>query len=87
MAVDTGIVVSVTVQKGREVCGGLREVFDVEGDVLNKTGGSFFPEAAHRGKNTGADGPILCHLLGVCREADFYAERLECFGDSIYLFL
>ena len=87
MAIDAGVVIPVPVQQGRQVCGSSRKILDMEGHVLNEAGGSLLSKAAHRRENAGADGPVLSHFLGVRREADFYIERLEGIGNSLYLLL
>ena len=87
MAVNAGIVISMAVQQGRQVRRGSRKVLNMEGDVFNQAGSSFFAEAAHRGEDARADGPVLRHLLGIRGEAYFHAERFQRGRNGLYLLL
>ena len=77
----------MAVQKGRKVCRSGREVLDMESNVFDEAGGPFLSKAAYRREDAGADGPVLCHLLGVCREAYLYAEGLQRGGNGLNLLL
>ena len=74
VAVDARVVVAVVDEHLREVFGGLWQVVDVEGDILDDDGGSQGSRAAHLREDAAAYGPIFAVLLRVAREACRHGE-------------
>ena len=87
MPVNAGIRIAVLVQQSRQIRRGGRKVFDMEGHVFNQAGGPLFPHAAHRGEDTCADGPVLCHFGRVRREVYLHLEGIEYIDDGLYLLM
>ena len=59
MPIDAGIVVAVAGDQRLQLGGGPGQVLDVEGDILDQTGGSGRTAAAHGREDARTDGPVF----------------------------
>ena len=77
MTVDAGVVVTMLIKQCRKVCGSLRQILNMEGDILYKAGSPLFAKSTHSGENTGPDGPVRCIFLRVRCKLNLAAEGLQ----------
>ncbi len=59
MAVDAGIIVAVPVQKRRQIDRRVRQILDVEGDVLDQASRTLTAHSTDRREYARTDGPVL----------------------------
>ena len=82
VAVDAGIVVAMPVQQRRKILRRVRQILDVEGDVLDKAGRPFAAHSSDGREYSRTDGPVVPRNGRIATEYERVALRVIQYGKT-----
>ena len=80
MTVYTGIIISVPIQKSRQICDSIGQILYVKSDIFYEASRSWLPHTAYCGEYSGTDRPVFLIFPRIDSKSDISVciKTLEC---------